>query len=131
MYKRQDIPTAWGCALLYTLQLYYDFAGYSDIAIGLAGIFGIELEDNFRFPYTATSITDFWRKWHISLGTWFKEYVYIPLGGNRKGRIRTLVNLGIVFFITGVWHGACLLYTSRCNNDSYFITNSYCIEYYD
>ena len=101
-----DIPTAWGCALLYTLQLYYDFAGYSDIAIGLAGIFGIELEDNFRFPYTATSITDFWRKWHISLGTWFKEYVYIPLGGNRKGRIRTLVNLGIVFFITGVWHGA-------------------------
>ena len=97
-----DIPTAWGCALLYTLQLYYDFAGYSDIAIGLAGIFGIELEDNFRFPYTATSITDFWRKWHISLGTWFKEYVYIPLGGNRKGRIRTLVNLGIVFFITGV-----------------------------
>ena len=64
------------------------------------------MEDNFRFPYTATSITDFWRKWHISLGTWFKEYVYIPLGGNRKGRIRTLVNLGIVFFITGVWHGA-------------------------
>lgn len=101
-----DIPTAWGCVLLYTLQIYYDFSGYSDIAIGLSNIFGLELDENFRFPYTAVSITDFWRKWHISLGTWFKEYIYIPLGGNRKGWIRTLVNLGIVFLITGIWHGA-------------------------
>ena len=88
------------------MQIYYDFSGYSDIAIGLSNIFGLELDENFRFPYTAVSITDFWRKWHISLGTWFKEYIYIPLGGNRKGWIRTLVNLGIVFLITGIWHGA-------------------------
>lgn len=101
-----DLPTAWGCTLLYTLQIYYDFSGYSDIVIGLSNIFGIEIDENFRFPYTAISITDFWRKWHISLGNWFKEYIYIPLGGNRKGKIHTLINLGIVFVITGIWHGA-------------------------
>lgn len=101
-----DIFTAWGCAILYTLQIYYDFAGYSDIAIGLSQIFGIKLKENFHFPYTAFSITEFWRKWHISLGTWFREYLYIPLGGNRKGKRRTLINLGIVFVITGIWHGA-------------------------
>ena len=85
-----DVPTAWGCVLLYTLQIYYDFSGYSDIAIGLSNIFGLELDENFRFPYTAVSITDFWRKWHISLGTWFKEYIYIPLGGYRVSDNRYL-----------------------------------------
>ncbi len=101
-----DTPTAWGCALLYMLQIYYDFAGYSDIAIGLAGLFGIRIEDNFRFPYLSRSITEFWRRWHISLGVWFREYVYIPLGGNRKGQKKTLRNLFLIFLLTGIWHGA-------------------------
>lgn len=101
-----DMPTAWGCALLYMLEIYYDFAGYSDIAIGLAEMFGFEFKENFHFPYVSCSITEFWRRWHISLGTWFREYIYIPLGGNRKGKIRTLVNLFIVFLVTGIWHGA-------------------------
>ena len=101
-----DILTALGGALLYMLQIYYDFSGYSDIAIGLAGMFGIQIKNNFQFPYISQSITEFWRRWHISLGTWFREYVYIPLGGNRKGYVRTLVNLFIVFLLTGIWHGA-------------------------
>lgn len=101
-----DVITAWGCAILYTLQIYYDFAGYSDIAIGLSHILGINVKENFSFPYTAVSITEFWRRWHISLGIWFREYLYIPLGGNRKGNQRTLINLGIVFVVTGIWHGA-------------------------
>ena len=99
-------PTAWGCAFLYMLQIYYDFSGYSDIAIGLARLFGFDIKENFDFPYVSTSITEFWRRWHISLGTWFKEYLYIPLGGSRRGKKRTLLNLGIVFFLTGLWHGA-------------------------
>lgn len=98
--------TSWGCALLYMLEIYYDFAGYSDIALGIAELFGFHFKENFYFPYISQSITEFWRRWHISLGTWFREYIYIPLGGNRKGKIRTLVNLGIVFIITGIWHGA-------------------------
>lgn len=98
--------TAWGGALLYMLQIYYDFAGYSDIAIGLSGLFGFRLKENFNFPYISKSITEFWRRWHISLGTWFREYLYIPLGGNRKGTIKTLRNLFIVFLFTGIWHGA-------------------------
>lgn len=101
-----DVPTAWGVGLLFMLQLYYDFSGYSDIAIGLGKLLGYEMKENFNFPYLSTSITDFWRRWHISLGTWFKEYVYIPLGGSRKGRTRTVLNLAIVFFLTGLWHGA-------------------------
>lgn len=101
-----DVPTAWWCALLYMLQIYYDFAGYSDIALGLGELFGFRLKENFHFPYVSASITEFWRRWHISLGTWFREYIYIPLGGNRKGKIRTLVNLFIVFLVTGIWHGA-------------------------
>ncbi|MBA4701242.1 MAG: MBOAT family protein [Ruminococcus sp.] len=101
-----DVPTAWWCALLYMLQIYYDFAGYSDIALGLGELFGFRFKENFHFPYISASITEFWRRWHISLGTWFREYIYIPLGGNRKGKIRTLVNLFIVFLVTGIWHGA-------------------------
>lgn len=101
-----DSLTAWGGALLYMLQIYYDFSGYSDMAIGLAGLFGIQIKENFNFPYISQSITEFWRRWHISLGTWFRQYIYIPLGGNRKGFYRTLFNLFIVFLLTGIWHGA-------------------------
>ncbi len=101
-----DTPTFWLCALLYMLEIYYDFAGYSDIAIGLAKLLGFQFKENFNFPYVSASITEFWRRWHISLGTWFREYIYIPLGGNRKGRCRTLLNLFIVFLVTGIWHGA-------------------------
>ena len=95
-----DQPTAWGVAFLYMLQIYYDFSAYSDIAIGLSELFGIRMKENFNFPYLSRSITEFWRRWHISLGTWFREYLYIPLGGNRKGRGRTLLNLFAVFLVT-------------------------------
>ncbi|MDM8212007.1 MBOAT family O-acyltransferase [Mediterraneibacter glycyrrhizinilyticus] len=101
-----DIPTAWGCVFIYFLQIYYDFSGYSDMALGLSAMFGFRFKENFHFPYISTSITEFWRRWHISLGSWFREYVYIPLGGNRKGFARTLINLSIVFFLTGIWHGS-------------------------
>ncbi|MCI6698771.1 MAG: MBOAT family protein [Lachnospiraceae bacterium] len=92
--------------ICYTIQIYYDFSGYSDMAIGLGRMFGFEFKENFNYPYIAHSIREFWRRWHISLSTWFKEYVYIPLGGNRRGTGRTYVNLLIVFFLTGLWHGA-------------------------
>ena len=88
------------------LQIYYDFSGYSDMAIGLGKIFGFEFQENFKYPYGAVSIKEFWRRWHISLSGWFKEYLYIPLGGNRKGKIRTSINKFVVFFCTGFWHGA-------------------------
>ena len=98
--------TAWLGAIAYLFQIYYDFSGYSDMAIGLGLMFGFEFKENFNYPYGARSIQDFWRRWHISLSTWFKEYLYIPLGGNRKGKGRTAVNRLIVFFCTGLWHGA-------------------------
>ena len=101
-----NILTAWIGAFAYMLQIYYDFSGYSDMAIGLGRMFGFHFKENFLHPYGATSIQDFWRKWHVSLSGWFKEYLYIPLGGNRKGRLRTCVNKIIVFFCTGLWHGA-------------------------
>lgn len=97
---------AWTATLLYTFQIYYDFSGYSDMAIGLGKMFGFHFRENFNYPYMAESVREFWRRWHISLSTWFREYVYIPLGGSRKGTIRTYVNLGIVFLLTGIWHGA-------------------------
>ncbi len=97
---------AWLGALAYTLQLYFDFSGYSDMAIGLGLIFGFRFMENFNYPYISKSITEFWRRWHISLSTWFKQYVYIPLGGNRGKLYKTCVNLGIVFLLTGIWHGA-------------------------
>lgn len=105
-YTSLSPMTAWVGALAYSLQIYFDFSGYSDMAIGLARMFGFRLLENFNFPYVAQSIQDFWRRWHISLSNWFKDYLYIPLGGNRKGSTRTLINLLIVFFITGFWHGA-------------------------
>lgn len=97
---------AWLGIFAYSMQIFFDFSGYSDMAIGLGKMFGFEIPENFNFPYTAASVTQFWRKWHISLSTWFKEYLYIPLGGSRAGRFRTLRNLGIVFLVTGFWHGA-------------------------
>lgn len=99
-----DTPTAWIGIICYTLQIYFDFSGYSDMAIGLGKMFGFSFSENFNYPYISQSITDFWRRWHISLSTWFRDYVYIPLGGSRRG-IRA-VNLFIVFLITGIWHGA-------------------------
>ena len=101
-----DVPTAWGIALLYMLQIYYDFSGYSDIAIGLSNMLGFSFYENFNFPYLSASITEFWRRWHISLGTWFREYIYFPLGGSRLGKKRAVINVAIVFILTGIWHGA-------------------------
>ena len=101
-----SIPVAWLGAVAYLFQIYYDFSGYSDMAIGLGLMFGFEFKENFMYPYGAVSVQDFWRRWHISLSTWFKEYLYFPLGGNRKGKARTAVNRIIVFFFTGLWHGA-------------------------
>ena len=103
-----DLTTvnAWLGAIAYTMQIYYDFSGYSDMAIGLGKIFGFDFLENFNYPYLSRSIQEFWQRWHISLGTWFREYVYIPLGGNRKGKVRTYINLIAVFFLTGMWHGA-------------------------
>lgn len=95
---------AWVGALCYTLQIFYDFAGYSDMAIGLGKIFGFDFMENFNYPYISKSISEFWRRWHISLSTWFRDYLYIPLGGNRKGNV--YINLLIVFLATGIWHGA-------------------------
>ncbi len=97
---------AWLGAILYIFQIYFDFSGYSDMAIGLAKMFGFDLLENFNYPYISKSITEFWRRWHISLSTWFREYLYIPLGGNRKGHFKTYINLFIVFLATGIWHGA-------------------------
>ena len=101
-----DALTAWIGAFAYTFQLYYDFSGYSDMAIGLGAIFGFKFLENFNYPYIAKSITEFWRRWHISLSTWFKEYLYIPLGGNRVSKRRNIFNLFVVFLATGIWHGA-------------------------
>ena len=98
--------TAWVGILAYSLQIYFDFSGYSDMARGLGRMFGFEFLENFNYPYISASITEFWRRWHISLSTWFREYVYIPLGGNRKGLPRQILNLLIVWGLTGFWHGA-------------------------
>jgi len=96
----------WLGAILFSLQIYYDFSGYSDIAIGLAKVFGFTFPENFNYPYISTSVTEFWKRWHITLSNWFKDYLYIPLGGNRKGALRTYINLFIVFVACGFWHGA-------------------------
>lgn len=101
-----DLATAWLGAIAYTFQIFFDFSGYSDMAIGLGRIFGFRFLENFNYPYVADSITEFWHRWHISLSTWFKEYVYIPLGGNRHGTLKTYRNLILVFLATGIWHGA-------------------------
>lgn len=101
-----NILGAWIGAIAYLMQIYYDFSGYSDMAIGLGKMFGFNFKENFNYPYISGTIQEFWRRWHISLSSWFKDYVYIPLGGNRKGKGRTVLNRIIVFFLTGLWHGA-------------------------
>jgi alginate O-acetyltransferase complex protein AlgI len=101
-----DIRLAWLGAISYCLQLYFDFSGYIDMVIGLGTCFGFTTRENFNYPYTATSVGDFWRRWHMSLSTWFKDYLYIPLGGNRKGKLRAGINKSIVFLLCGLWHGA-------------------------
>lgn len=103
-----DAFGAWLGVFCYTIELYMDFSGYSDMAIGMAGMMGFHFKENFNFPYLSTSITEFWRRWHISLGSWFREYLYFPLGGNRKGNV--YLNLMIVFLATGIWHGATWVY---------------------
>ena len=99
-------PVLWVGAIAYTFQIYFDFSGYSDMAIGIGHIFGFHFLENFNYPYISQSITEFWRRWHISLSGWFRDYVYIPLGGNRRGRARQLLNILIVWALTGLWHGA-------------------------
>jgi len=101
-----DMRLAWLGAICYVFQIYFDFSGYSDMAIGLGKVFGFHFKENFNYPYTADSIKEFWRRWHISLSSWFRDYLYIPLGGNQKGKFRTGLNKLIVFFATGFWHGA-------------------------
>ncbi len=99
-------PCAWFGIIAYTLQIYFDFSGYSDMAIGLGKMFGFDFLENFNYPYISKSVKEFWRRWHISLSQWFRDYVYIPLGGSRVGKIRTLANLFVVWALTGFWHGA-------------------------
>ena len=103
---RYTTATAWLGIVAYSLQIYFDFSGYSDMAIGLGKMVGFDFKENFNYPYVARSVQDFWRRWHISLSSWFRDYVYIPLGGSRGSAVRTYRNLMIVFFVTGLWHGA-------------------------
>ena len=105
-YGSISTPLAWMGILAYTLQIYFDFSGYSLMAIGLGKMLGFDFPDNFNYPYISKSITEFWRRWHMTLGSWFREYVYIPLGGNRKGKARQILNMAVVWFLTGFWHGA-------------------------
>lgn len=104
--ENMTVMSSWAGIILFAFQIYYDFSGYSDMAVGLGKIFGFTFDENFRYPYTAVSVTDFWRRWHISLSSWFREYVYIPLGGNRRGILRQLFNILVVWTLTGIWHGA-------------------------
>ena len=104
--EQVSLVTAWLGTLSYALMLYFDFSGYSDMAIGLAGMFGFSFDKNFNYPYMALSITDFWRRWHISLGAWFRDYIYIPLGGSRVEMKKIIRNLAVVWLFTGIWHGA-------------------------
>ncbi len=106
----ETIPTlyCWIGAFAYTIQIYFDFSGYTDMAIGISNIFGYKLPENFDYPYSSKSIQEFWRRWHISLSSWFRDYLYIPLGGNRKGKFREYLNMFVVFLLCGAWHGATL-----------------------
>lgn len=104
--SQMSVTTAWLGCLAFTFQIYFDFSGYSDMAVGLGKMFGFEFQKNFNYPYISKNVTEFWRRWHISLGSWFREYVYIPLGGNRVPMLRHLMNLLIVWILTGLWHGA-------------------------
>lgn len=105
-YSELTVLLSWVGIVAFALQIYFDFSGYSDMAIGLAKIFGMDFDENFNYPYISKSITEFWRRWHITLGSWFRDYIYIPLGGNKKGIIKQIRNILIVWFLTGAWHGA-------------------------
>jgi alginate O-acetyltransferase complex protein AlgI len=104
-YESISVPFAWLCLVGYAMQLYFDFYGYSLMAIGIGRMLGYELPENFLHPYISKTVSEFYRRWHATLGTWFREYLYIPLGGNRKGTVRTIVNLAVVWLFTGLWHG--------------------------
>lgn len=117
-----NILGAWIGAGAYMLQIYFDFSGYSDMAIGMGHMFGFHFKENFRYPYTAVSVKDFWRRWHISLSGWFREYLYIPLGGSRKGRARTSLNKLLVFACTGMWHGADMTFLFWGLYHGFFLT---------
>lgn len=104
--QERNVLFYWLYAVAFTLQIYFDFSGYSDMAIGLGKVFGFDFQENFNYPFISQSITEFWRRWHMSLGTWFRDYLYIPLGGNRVGRMRWLFNIFLVWMLTGLWHGA-------------------------
>jgi alginate O-acetyltransferase complex protein AlgI len=109
LFRMTDAPSVqyyWLYAVAFSLQIYFDFSGYSDMAIGLGRIFGFTFPENFNYPYVAESITDFWRRWHMSLGSWFRDYVYIPMGGNRVGKLKWVRNMAVVWLLTGLWHGA-------------------------
>ena len=108
--SRQSVVAAWIGLLAYSFQIYFDFSGYSDMAIGLGKMLGFHFPKNFDYPYISKSITEFWRRWHITLSSWFRDYVYIPLGGNRKGLIKQIRNIAIVWILTGIWHGASYNY---------------------
>ena len=103
-------PVAWLGILLYTIQIYYDFSGYTDMAIGVGGMLGFKIDENFNYPYTSLSVQEFWRRWHMSLSGWFKDYIYIPLGGSRCSKARACFNVAVVFLVTGIWHGANLTF---------------------
>ena len=105
-YSEMSMLLSWISIIAFALQIYFDFSGYSDMAIGLANIFGMDFDENFNYPYISKSITEFWRRWHITLGSWFRDYIYIPLGGNKKGFLKQIRNILIVWFLTGAWHGA-------------------------
>ena len=116
------IDVAWAASVVFMVELYFDFSGYSDMAIGLARMFGIKIPENFTYPFTATSLGNMWRKWHISLSTWFRDYIYIPLGGNRKGDFRGIVNLWLSFLACGLWHGAAWNFIFLGALSAFFIT---------
>ena len=105
-YSALPMSLAWLGILAYAMQIYFDFSGYSDMAIGMGKIFGFDFLENFNYPYVSRSVTEFWRRWHMSLGSWFREYVYIPMGGNRVGKFRWFINIMVVWMLTGIWHGA-------------------------
>ncbi len=107
---KMGAPIAWLGIILYTIQIYYDFSGYTDMAIGVGGMLGFKIDENFNYPYTSFSVQEFWRRWHISLSNWFKDYIYIPMGGSRCSKARACFNVAVVFLVTGIWHGANLTF---------------------
>ena len=110
IHCKLSTPLAWLSSIAFMLQLYYDFSGYSDMAIGIGTMIGFEIPENFNYPYSSHSIQEFWQRWHMSLGSWFKDYVYIPLGGNRVSKVRWMINTMIVWALTGLWHGSTLMF---------------------